>query len=95
MNFMSEGNYVQSAIRNLLEQKESIVLEQLNELIKSNVLIVEQSEATLVQHPDRHEVTLAQSVRLTFRGAEALKELREENDRLKAKLAEIRAQVKP
>lgn len=85
----------------LLKQKESIVLEQLNELISRGILVVEETQPVLVRdaypftssgEPSR--VRLQQSVRLTFKGHEYVERLEKENADLRRRLEVIELAVK-
>lgn len=87
------SSLVQQVLRDAAENKERAILAQLNDLIKTGVIKIEEQAPVLVRNSISDEMEIRQMVRLSFDGAERLKELQEENDALRARLAEIRVMV--
>lgn len=94
-----EMNSMQAVIkeisRDISAQKEKLILDQLGELVKSGVLVVEQGPEMIVQESDIGsfdrvpKFVLRSQVRFKLRNEEVLKELREENSRLRERLKAI------
>lgn len=78
----------------LVAKKESILLVQLNDLIRTGALVITETHPVFTYDPDKAEVRVSQSVKLSFEGAERMLELRVENELLKARLEEIQAAYK-
>ncbi len=65
-------------------EKETIILQQLNELLLARVLILHSTQPVLTLSEDGTTMIMSQAVRLTFEGAERLHELKRENEKLHA-----------
>lgn len=82
--------------REMLAQKEKILSDSLNDLIKDGVLTYEETEPVFVENTDPSDplagpkISLKQAVHLKFRGEEVLNEYREKVKVLEEKLATIR-----
>ena len=77
-------------IKSLMEQKESIILEQLSELISRGLLVVEETSPVLVRkhNPEGlYGVELKQAVRLVLKDQEYI-------EKLEAKVAELEGCIK-
>lgn len=82
--------YVEKLFEDLLEQKDAIIFQQLNSLIRDGVLQIEQTEAVLVQDINTSSVKLQQAVRLTFNAESVIENYRKKTERLSKKLIAIR-----
>jgi len=82
--------------RDLLQQKETILMTQLSNLVREGVLLIEETETVLVQdfNPtdplSQPKITLRQAVRLTWRGEEVLESYRKKVERMEKAINELR-----
>ena len=70
--------------KDLMQQKEDIILEQLNELVSRGLLVVESTRPVLVQDSRfdlnaPYKITLQQKVKLVLKDQEYIKKLEKEN----------------
>ena len=72
------------------KRKDSIILEQLNDLIKDGLLVVEQDEMQLIQDELTGQIKYAQHIRLRLRYQEAYDQMKKERDEAVATLQVIR-----
>lgn len=82
-------DYYTSVTKDLIAQKENILLEQLNDLISRGLLVIEETQPTLVRDYLTDKIILQQSVKLTLKDKEYILKLEEENKQLKEKLESI------
>lgn len=88
---MSMNNdYLSIMVEKIAKQKEALILEQINDLVKRNLLVVEMGEMILIQDPDKHEIQLRQQIRLTLKDKEYIEKLEEENTLLKSEINNLR-----
>lgn len=79
--------------REMMAQKESILSEQLNSLVKDGVILYEETEPVFVEDNTdvlNPKIRLLQKVQLKFRGEEVLNEYREKVKILEEKLATLK-----
>jgi len=80
-------DYIKSLMEDVIpeieRQKEALLLEQLNELVKRNLLVIEQTQPILVRDECSDGVVLRQSVRLVLKDQEYIQQLEKENKELK------------
>jgi len=74
---------MEDVIPEIERQKEALLLEQLNELVKRNLLVIEQTQPILVRDECSDGVVLRQSVRLVLKDQEYIQQLEKENKELK------------
>lgn len=87
----SMDNIVEAVSRELLTVQNNIILQQLNDMIKEGILIIESTQPVLVQMAQTYEVEVRQAIRLTFRGAEEFQNLKDENQQLKEQLQSVKS----
>ena len=61
------------------KQKEAIILDQLGDMLKRGLLIVESTQPVLIKDEFSDKITLKQSIRLTLRDKEYIEKLEKEN----------------
>lgn len=71
-------------ISNINKQKEAIILEQLEDLIRKGLLIVECTEPVIVSSECSDRIELRQAVRLVLKDKEYIEKLEAENAKLVA-----------
>lgn len=91
MKYSNIDEIVTKCVTDLAAQKETVLMEQLNDLISRNLLVVEETRGTLVHDPLTQQVRLVQAVRLTLKDKEYIEQLETENKDLKARLEKIKA----
>jgi hypothetical protein len=90
MNYLQDWSKI---LKDVLVQKESLVLEQLSDLVKRGLLVIEQSEPVLVQDLYADKLVLKQAVRLSLKDKEYIEKLEAENTALKEQLLKIQEAV--
>ncbi len=75
--------------KDLLNQQQNIILDQLNGLITKDLLLVEQTEPVLVMDGATNKITLQQSIKLVLRDKSYIETLETENKLLKDRLNKI------
>tara|TARA_R110000868_G_scaffold82953_1_gene233988 strand:+ start:219 stop:491 length:273 start_codon:yes stop_codon:yes gene_type:complete len=65
------------------KQQESIILDQLNDLVKRGLLVVESTQPVLVRNYNQDKITVQQSIRLTLKDKEYIEKLEKENSEYK------------
>lgn len=85
MNSFDSTNYITFLTRELLKQKEAIISEQLCELIKRDLIVIEETQPVVIrtEGPNGPEFKLQQSVRLVPKEFDYIKKLEAENKELK------------
>lgn len=86
---MIDHDFINNTVMSLLRQKEEIIMKEFNELVSKGLLVVEQTEMKLFQHPMKNEIKMEQGVRLVLKDQEYIEKLEEENKELKEKLEKI------
>jgi hypothetical protein len=76
---MFETSFLESTVRKLFEQREAIIMTQLQDLIQKGILVVELGEMVFIQHAYKAEIELHQAVKLTLRDKEYIEKLEQEN----------------
>lgn len=84
---------IKEAMTDLLRQQETILLEQLGDLVKRGLLVIESTQPVIVQSQSVHKLELRQAVRLVLKDKEFIQELERENAELKRRLATINSAV--
>tara|TARA_R110001606_G_scaffold340750_1_gene489027 strand:- start:2542 stop:2859 length:318 start_codon:yes stop_codon:yes gene_type:complete len=69
------GQMVQDLVKKAAKHKESLILEQLNELISRDLLVVEETEMMLIRHQGSNEIEMSQKVRLVLKDQEYIESL--------------------
>lgn len=93
----SLNNEVLKGFTSLSEQKEAVILSQLNELISRGLIVIEQTEpviTTFQEHDGKYTMKVSQAVRLVPKEFDYIKQLEEEVKTLKEQLATVRQVVK-
>lgn len=92
INLSDTNNYISLITRELLKQKEAILSEQLCELIKRDLIVIEETQPVVVRTEGLNgpEFKLQQSVRLVPKEFDYIKKLEAENKELKEKLDKIK-----
>lgn len=75
-------------------QKESVILEQLNDLISRDLLVVQEGPQSLVRDLESDKITIQQSIRLVLKDKEYIEKLEIENRALKESIQAIREAVR-
>lgn len=88
---MNTRNLTDQIRADLAYQKERILFEQFNSLIKDGVLMIEETEPVLVKADNEPGVKLQQAVRLTFNGEKVLEKYRILVEELSQKLETIKS----
>lgn len=86
---MRNDKFVMDALKEIAEQRETLVMEQLNELISRGLLVVEQGPMSLMQDLVSTKILVAQQVRLVLKDQEYIQKLEVENKSLKQRLDAI------
>lgn len=81
------GQMVQELVRKSAKHKESLILEQINELISRDLLVVEETEMMLIRHQDSNEIEMSQKVRLVLKDQEYIESLESKIADLEDKVA--------
>lgn len=80
-------DYIKSILNDVIpeieRQKEALLLEQLNELVKRDLLVIEQTQPVLVRDSASDGLVFRQSVRLVLKDQEYIQKLEKENKELK------------
>jgi hypothetical protein len=87
---MLDPNYASGFAREIAKQKDSIIMEQLGDLVKEGLLVVEQGEMVLMQKPDSLGFEYKQIIKLKLRDAEVFKELRDRAEVAEGKLKKMK-----
>lgn len=93
MTFRIELDSIDQITREVLRQKDSYILESLNELISRGLLEVHETQPVLVRESDSMKITLKQSVKLVLKDQEYIEKLEKENQELKEKLKNIKQSI--
>ena len=74
------------AIEEFTKRKESLILEELNDLISRGLLVVEETRPVMTRSPIADKIEITQGVRLVLKDQEYISKLEAENKELKEKL---------
>lgn len=83
---------VSKLVREVAEKKDAMIREQLSELISRGLIIVEETEPTIVTHMDPvkgPQIEFRQACKLVLRDKEYIVKLENENNDLKLKLEKM------
>ena len=94
MTFDDDDRRVREVCKDLLHQQEKIFLDQLDSLVRDNVLTIVKGEHVVVQDPIANSLKLQQTVHFTFKAEKVLEEYRKKVDSLTKELNAIRKIVK-
>lgn len=92
--YMDTNTILRNVLLDSARAKDDLIIAQLNDLVRSGVIMVESTEPTLIHEPLENKVALRQSVRLTFKGADVLAALQKENEDLRRRITTIEDAVK-
>lgn len=87
---MIESNHIGKIMKDVLEQKEALILEQLNDFIKRGLIEIHETEPMFVQSHDLNKVELRQSVRLVLKDKEYIEKLERENSFYREQIADLK-----
>lgn len=76
-------------LKELSKQKEQIILDQLSDLVSRGLLVIEETQPTIVRREDHHgdyRFELKQAVKLTLKDKEYIENLEKENKKLRNKI---------
>jgi hypothetical protein len=91
---ISLNNKVFEISKELMKQKEKVIMEQLNDLVSKKLLVIQETEPVLIQCPMSYNIKLEQKVRLVVQDSEYIEKLEKENKNLKDKLEKIESAFK-
>lgn len=78
---------VSDIISDVRRQQEAFLLEQLGDLVRDEVLLIEQTQPIITREVNMNNsgftLKMSQAVRLTYKGFEKMQELKDEVNRLK------------
>ena len=74
----------------IAKNTESIILEQLNELVKRGAIVVEQGEVLLTREADSNEIKVSQKIALKLKDQEYIEKLEKINSKLQETINELR-----
>lgn len=77
------NSYTNALVRDMMQQKENLILEQLNDLISRKLLIIENGSFSLVRESNSNKITYKQTIKLTLKDKEYIEQLEKENKELK------------
>lgn len=82
-------------LNDVLKQKEKIILDQLGDLVKKGLLVIEETQPVLVQtHGPGFNMELRQAVRLVLKEREYVKRLEDENARMAEQIQTLKGILK-
>jgi fructose-1,6-bisphosphatase/inositol monophosphatase family enzyme len=81
------GQMVQDLVKKAAKHKESLILDQLNELISRDLLVIEETEMMLMRSQDSNEISMSQKVRLVLKDQEYIESLESKIADLEDKVA--------
>lgn len=80
---------LRNTVERLAQQKEKMILDQLDDLVKEGLLVIEQGPMSLVQMAHNNEMIVAQEVKIVLRDKEYIQSLKDEIEALKRVLKNI------
>lgn len=84
MNYQT--THMLKTVQDIMSQKESIILNQLNDLISRGLLVVEEGTSVLTYSEHSSKIELNQSINLKLKDQDYIEQLERENKELKARL---------
>lgn len=84
---------MQEILEDVAKQHRQLVVNQFSDMIQAGVLIVQKSTPAIVRDFANDKYEVKQVVEFTYKGEEIIKQLTEENEKLKAELAELQDTV--
>lgn len=90
----SMGQMMNEVAKEISQQKENLLLEQLNDLVSRDLIVIEQTQPVLVQDSDSNKLIFRQAIKLTLKDKEYILKLEEENKQLKETLDIIKEKLK-
>lgn len=84
-----EYTSISKVLDEFVKEQEHIILDQLNDLIKRGLLVIESTKPTLVQNADSDKISVQQSIRLTLKDIDYIEKLEKENQELKEKIMKL------
>jgi len=94
---MFKSGHLQGIINDISKQREFLFLEQLEELTKRNVLVVEESHPVLLKICDpasgKEKIELKQTIKLKLKDQEYIESLEKENAELRGRLDKIKTAI--
>lgn len=87
--FSSPNSLVAEVSREAAKQTESLIMEQLNELISRGLLVIEMTKPMIVHDQNTAKICLHQGVRLLLKDQEYVEKLENENRAMKEQLEQI------
>jgi hypothetical protein len=85
-----ENLYFKETLKSLYKQKDSLILESLNELVSRGLLEVQETEPVLVQDCVTDTIRLSQKVKLVLKDQEYIEKLEKRNKELEDALEQIK-----
>lgn len=83
---MIDYTNINSIVKDLARQSETIILDQLNEFISRGLIVVHRGPMNLVQDHYTDKVTIQSSVKLVLKDQEYIEQLEKENKALKEQI---------
>lgn len=80
---------IQSLISELAEQKQQLLLSQLNDLVSRGLLVVEEGPSSLVRSAHSDKIEYVQTIKLTLKDKEYIQSLESKVKELEKKLETI------
>lgn len=90
MSFILNNNSIESIMNTALNQRECLVLKELQKLIDSGVLTIEFGDRHLIKNHMNNNIELVQSININIKEKERIEQLEKENSELKISLQAIR-----
>lgn len=91
---MFNQSYMQETLKDLLSQKESILLAQIGQLITDGVLVVQEGEPYFFRDSTSDKILYKQSIKILSKESEVIDALKAENAKLKDQLELIKRALK-
>lgn len=80
---MNKNDFIRTVSASLLQEKESVILKELNKLVDKGLLVVVQKEPVLTREKNSNEVKVSQEIGLILKDQEYINKLEEENKKLR------------
>lgn len=90
---------VNKVTKDLLKQKENLLMEQLNDFVSRGLIVIEETAPSFIKEddlldPSSYKITLRQTVRLVLKDKEYIEKLEAENKELKESVKQLEANIK-